>query len=121
MTKSESGSGWARVAKSITSPLALVSLFFIADVICLRFLLPLDTSKTNNPNILLAEILVGVAALIVLVVCGLLIFKPENLVFDQEAILRNRGKAPFGTEKKSTKKETEEKSVTPTKTITHNE
>ena len=44
---------------------------------------------------------VGLFIFITLIVAVLVWFKPDNLTFDKEAHLRNRGKPPFGSESKT--------------------
>lgn len=44
---------------------------------------------------------VGLFLLVMLIVAVLVWFKPDNLTFDKEAHLRNRGKPPFGSDSKT--------------------
>lgn len=88
-----------RVIAAISAPLGFFVLaLLIVETFLASVLIAANLEKENK----MCGIWLGVSLFVVVVVgvWVLVWFKPDNLVFDKDAILANRGVVPYGTEKK---------------------
>lgn len=85
------------IIEAITAPLGF---FVLALLIVESFLATVLIGTTLENSDKISGIYLGVSLFIFVtfVVTILVWFKPDNLTFDKEAHLRNRGKPPFGSE-----------------------
>ncbi len=85
------------VLKVITSPLGFFVLaLLIAETMITIVLVKSDLEQAQKFYGLLLG--VGMFVLVVLVVTLLVVFKAENLIFDRDAHLIDRGKIPYGSD-----------------------
>jgi uncharacterized membrane protein (DUF485 family) len=86
--------------EAITAPLGF---FVLALLIVEAFLATvlIGTSLANSDKVSGMYLGVGLFCFLTFLVTVLVWFKPDNLTFDKEAHLRERGKPPFGTEVKT--------------------
>lgn len=88
-----------KVIAAISAPLGFFVLaLLIVETFLATVLIGANLEKENK----MCGIWLGVSLFVVVVVgvWVLVWFKPENLVFDQDAILADRGKVPYGTDKR---------------------
>ena len=95
--RAKSGGVWSRIIDAVTAPLG----FFVLSLLIVEgflgtVLLWADLENTDKVNGMYVG--VGMFVLVSLLVSILVWFKPDNLTFDKEAHLRERGKPPFGTD-----------------------
>ena len=96
-SEAKRGEPWLRIIESITAPLGFFVLaLLIVEGFLGTVLVWADLEKTGEVAGMYLG--VGMFVLVVLLVFILVWFKPDNLTFDKEAHLRERGKPPFGTE-----------------------
>lgn len=90
-------SNWQRILESITAPLGFFVLsLLIIEAFLATVLIAADLeSKYKVTGMWLG---VGMFVLVTIAVFFLVCFRAENLTFDKEAHLIDRGKAPFGTD-----------------------
>ena len=95
--RAKGGGVWSRIIETITAPLGF---FVLALLIVEGFLgTVLIWADLEKPHKVTGMYLgVGMFVLVTLLVSVLDWFKPDNLTFDKEAHLRERGKPPFGTD-----------------------
>lgn len=88
-----------RIIQAITAPLGF---FVLALLIVESFLgvVLVGANLERQDKITGMWLGVGLFVLVVVVVFILVWFKPENLTFDKDAHLVNKGKAPFGSDRK---------------------
>lgn len=86
-----------QIIEAITAPLGF---FVLALLIVEAFLATVlvGTSLQNSDKVNGMYLGVGLFIFVTLVVTILVWFKPDNLTFDKEAHLRNKGKPPFGSD-----------------------
>ncbi|NCO84364.1 MAG: hypothetical protein COZ31_01510 [Nitrospirae bacterium CG_4_10_14_3_um_filter_44_29] len=86
-----------QILEAITAPLGF---FVLALLIVEAFLATILIGATleNTDKVSGMYLGVGLFVFVTLAVSLLVWFKPDNLTFDKEAHLRNRGKPPFGSE-----------------------
>ncbi len=86
-----------KLIEAITAPLGF---FVLALLIVEAFLATVlvGTTLENTDKVNGMYLGVGLFIFLTIVVAILVWFKPDNLTFDKEAHLRNRGKPPFGTD-----------------------
>ena len=91
-----------RIIQAVTAPLGF---FVLALLIVESFLgAVLVGGNLERPDKITGMWLgVGLFVLVVAVVFVLVWFKPENLTFDKDAHLVNKGKAPYGSDRKIVK------------------
>lgn len=90
----------SQMIEVITAPLGF---FVLALLIVESFLATVLVGASLEPTDKIYGMYLGVSLflLVMLIVAVLVWFKPDNLTFDKEAHLRNRGKPPFGSDKKT--------------------
>lgn len=86
-----------KIIEAITAPLGF---FVLALLIVESFLATvlIGTALENIDKLKGMYLGVGLFVFVILVVSILVWFKPDNLTFDKEAHLRERGKPPFGSD-----------------------
>lgn len=86
-----------QILEAITAPLGF---FVLALLIVEAFLATILIGATleNSDKVNGMFLGVGLFVFITFIVALLVWFKPDNLTFDKEAHLRNRGKPPFGSD-----------------------
>lgn len=84
----------------ITTIISFVVVIIIILSAILYKLLPYQ-EKDSTVNVHIIYAITATIILIVMVVCGCIIFSPKNLIYDKEALLRHHGKPPFGTSEKT--------------------
>lgn len=91
-----------RLKQDLTAPLGF---FVLALLIVESFLgtVLLGANLEHADKITGIWLGVGLFVLVVIIVFILVWFKPENLTFDKNAHLVNKGKAPFGSDRKIVK------------------
>lgn len=100
----------SQIIEAITAPLGF---FVLALLIVEAFIATILIGATleNSDKVNGMYLGVGLFIFVTLIVALLVWYKPDNLTFDKEAHLRNRGKPPFGSD---TNPETSGASLTPT-------
>jgi hypothetical protein len=85
------------IIEAITAPLGF---FVLALLIVESFLATvlIGTTLENSDKLYGIYLGVGLFVFVTFVVAILVWFKPDNLTFDKEAHLRDRGKPPFGSD-----------------------
>ncbi len=89
-----------QIIEAITAPLGF---FVLALLIVESFLATvlIGTALENTDKLNGMYLGVGLFVFVTLVVSILVWFKPDNLTFDKEAHLRDRGRPPFGSDSHS--------------------
>jgi len=86
-----------QILEAITAPLGFYVLALLIVEAFIATIL-VGTSLENAVKVKGMYLGVGLFLIVTLIVSTLVWFKPDNLTFDKEAHLRNRGKPPFGSE-----------------------
>jgi hypothetical protein len=86
-----------QIIEAITAPLGF---FVLALLIVESFLATvlIGTALENRDKLNGIYLGIGLFVFVTLIVSMLVWFKPDNLTFDKEAHLRNKGKPPFGSD-----------------------
>ncbi|HSZ86947.1 MAG TPA: hypothetical protein VK787_13015 [Puia sp.] len=101
---------WVKGIKdTFQTPLTLFSLLAIFSGIILIKILPIK--KDENP--IIAYWMISIFSFLLLAVFIITLIKPENLIYDKEARLRDKGKPPFGTSDHPTQKPSSKRNVKP--------
>ena len=87
----------SQLIEAITAPLGF---FVLALLIVESFLATvlIGTAIENRDKLNGIYLGIGLFVFVTLIVTILVWFKPDNLTFDKEAHLRNKGKPPFGSD-----------------------
>ena len=81
------------------TPLSLIAVvFIISEHLCSSLFDVLNKGVVNDAIYVGIYTLLSIMVMSVIVLLLLTIFKPENLIYDKNAILQNRGITPYGTE-----------------------
>lgn len=86
-----------QIIEAITAPLGF---FVLALLIVESFLATvlIGTGLENRDNLIGIYFGIGLFVFVTLIVSIFVWFEPDNLTFDKEAHLRNKGKPPFGSD-----------------------
>jgi hypothetical protein len=97
---SENKADRSQIVEVITAPLG----FFVLALLIIEGFLAIvlaGASLDRSDKIFGMYFGVGLFIFVTLIVAVLVWFKPDNLTFDKEAHLRDRGKPPFGSDRKT--------------------
>ncbi len=88
------------IIEVITAPLGFFVLaLLIVEAFLATVLIGASLERVDQVNGMYLG--VGLFVFVTVIVAVLVWFKPDNLTFDKEAHLRNKGKPPFGSESKT--------------------
>lgn len=105
---------WRSLFGTLKTPLALLVVLGIISSTTLNKVIPYANSESSIVFVCLSYGAFILLSIVVITGCVLAIFKPENLIYDKDANLANKGISPaYGTKDNPTKKNKDNKTVVP--------